>query len=91
MTTRSRTVGMPSGLTVSPGCARLGDVHPPQRLGPVRLGPQLSGEPFEEPAHPGCPVGFDGGDGHAVDAGGARLVATSTHALHITSLRASLS
>ena len=46
--------------------ARLGNVHPPQRLRPVRPGPHRGGEPVEEVAHPG---GLDGVDGHPIDAG----------------------
>ncbi len=50
-----------------------GDVHPPQRLGPVRLGLQLGGECIEERSHCGDSPGFDVGDGDAVDAGGALI------------------
>ena len=57
------------GLPAGSPC--LGDVHPPQGLGPVRPGPKLSGELFEEGSHAVHPVGSDVGDGHAVDTGGA--------------------
>jgi hypothetical protein len=50
---------------------RLGDVHPPQRLGPIRSRLQLCGEIIEEGPHSGHPVGLDRLDTHAVDAGGA--------------------
>jgi hypothetical protein len=49
----------------------LGDVHPPQGPGPIRLGHKLCGELIEEGPYRLDPPGFDTGDGNAVDAGGA--------------------
>ena len=54
-----------------PRLARLRDVHSPQRLGPIRTGPQPSGEFVEEGSHRLDTPGLDVGDAHAVDTGGA--------------------
>src|SRR6266536_144513 len=56
------------GNAERPGRARfaLGDVHPPQWLGPIRLGPQLGGERVEELVHPRL---LDGVDGQPIDTG----------------------
>ncbi len=53
--------------------ARLRDVHPPQWLGPIRLGPQLDGELIEESPHPDDPGLLDDANTHAIDAGGAAV------------------
>jgi hypothetical protein len=49
----------------------LGDVHPPKRLRPIRLGFQLLGEIVEEDSYSFCAPVLDRRDGHAVDAGSA--------------------
>ena len=54
-----------------PWFARLGNVHSPQRLRPISPGPKLPGESIEEGPHRLCSPGFDIGDAHAVDPGGA--------------------
>jgi hypothetical protein len=51
--------------------ARLRDVHPPQRLRPVRPGPKLSGQRIEEGPHRLHTPGLDRRDTHAVHAGSA--------------------
>lgn len=51
---------------------RLGDVDPPHRLGPVTVSLQLLPQLLQQPLHP---VGFNLGDGLAVDTGGAAIAA----------------
>ena len=80
-----------SGNAQRPGLPRLawlGNVDSSQRCRPIRSGPQRPGEPIEELAHPGS---FDGVDGQPINARSSRLVRTSNQALHMMSLRATLS
>ena len=51
--------------------ARLGNVHSPQRLRPVRPGPKLPGESIEKGPHRLGAPDFDIGDAHAVGPRGA--------------------
>src|ERR687891_2642317 len=53
--------------------ARLGDVHSPQRLRPVRLGPQLGGQHIEERSHSSDALCGDGVDRDAIDTGRAGI------------------
>ena len=54
--------------------ARLGDMNPSQRMGTIRLGHQLLGEPIEESSHPYDTHLGDRRDCHAVHPGGALVV-----------------
>ena len=74
-----------------PRFSRLWDVDPPQWLRPVRTGSKLCGEAVEEGPHRLGAPGFTSAMVTPSTPGAPWLVATSTHARHITSLRVSLS
>ena len=75
----------------APGLPGLGMCTRRSGCGPIRTGPQLLRRARRGRLAPLDPPGLDVGDADAVDPGGAWLAATSTHARHITSLRATLS
>jgi hypothetical protein len=79
MTTRSVTVGIPSGRNW-PGRPGFRDMHPPKRPRPIGPGPQLHGKRVEEIARPGT---LDLLDAHTINTGrsavGTNLTPGSPH------------